>query len=86
MGSVVSANAAKDRGDRITAMLALETMGYYSDEKGSQQYPPEIASHYPDVGDFIGFVANNASEGLLLQSREAFERRTPISTAGHRSR
>ena len=76
MGSVVSANAAKDRGDRITAMLALETMGYYSGEKGSQQYPPEIASHYPDVGDFIGFVANNASEGLLLQSREAFARRT----------
>ena len=76
MGSVVYANAAKDRGDRITAMLALETMGYYSDEKGSQQYPPEIASHYPDVGDFIGFVANSASERLLRQSRQAFERRT----------
>ena len=76
MGSVVSANAAKSRGDRITAMLALETMGYYSDEKGSQQYPPEIAAHYPDVGDFIGFVANSASEQLMLQSRQAFERRT----------
>jgi Zn-dependent M28 family amino/carboxypeptidase len=76
MGSVVYANAAKDRGDRITAMLALETMGYYSGEKGSQQYPPEIASHYPDVGDFIGFVANSASEWLLLQSRQAFEQRT----------
>ena len=78
MGSVVYANAAKVRGDRITAMLALETMGYYSDEKGSQQYPGEIASLYPDVGNFIGFVANSASARLLLQARRAFERRTPF--------
>jgi Zn-dependent M28 family amino/carboxypeptidase len=76
MGSVVYANAAKSRGDRITAMLALETMGYYSDEKGSQQYPAEIAAHYPDVGDFIGFVANSASERLVSQSQQAFEQRT----------
>ena len=79
MGSVVYANAAKDRGDRIAAMLALETMGYYSDEKGSQQYPAEIASHYPDVGDFIGFVANSASERLVSQSQQAFEQRTRFS-------
>ena len=76
MGSVVYANAAKDRGDRIVAMLALETMGFYSDEKGIQQYPAEIAAHYPDVGNFIGFVANSASEWLLLASQRAFERRT----------
>ena len=76
MGSVVYANAAKDCGDPITAMVALETMGYYSDEKGSQQYPAEIAALYPDVGNFIAFVGNSASEGLLTRSREAFERRT----------
>jgi Zn-dependent M28 family amino/carboxypeptidase len=76
MGSVVYANAAKSRGDRITAMLALETMGYYSETTGSQQYPAEIAAHYPDVGNFIGFVANSASEPLLLESQRAFQRRT----------
>ena len=78
MGSVVYANAAKVRGNRVTAMLSLETMGYYSDEKGSQQYPGEIASLYPDVGNFIGFVANSASARLLLKARRAFERRTPF--------
>ena len=78
MGSVVYANAAKVRGDRITAMLSLETMGYYSDEKGSQQYPGEIGSLYPDVGNFIGFVANTASARLLSKARRAFERRTPF--------
>ena len=78
MGSVVYANAAKVRGDRVTAMLSLETMGYYSDEKGSQKYPGEIASLFPDVGNFIGFVANSASARLLLKARRAFERRTPF--------
>lgn len=76
MGSVVYANATKARGDRVTAMLSLETIGYYSDEKGSQQYPEPVASLYPDVGNFIGFVANLASAGLLSQARSAFERRT----------
>ena len=39
MGSVVYAAAASARGDRITGMLSLETMGYYSEAPGSQQYP-----------------------------------------------
>ena len=40
MGSRIYAQAAKKRGDRITGMLALETIGYYSNQKGSQHYPP----------------------------------------------
>jgi Zn-dependent M28 family amino/carboxypeptidase len=83
MGSAVYANAAKGRGDRIIGMLSLETMGYYSDEKGSQRYPAPVAVLYPDVGNFIGFVANVASARLLLQARRAFKRRTsfPLQSA-----
>jgi len=83
MGSVVYANAARARGDRVTAMLALETMGYYSDEPGSQRYPAPIALLYPDVGSFIGFVANVRSARLLVQARRAFKRRTsfPLQSA-----
>ena len=82
MGSAVYANAAKARGDRVTAMLSLETMGYYSDEPGSQHYPAGIASLYPDVGNFIGVVANEASAELLSEIRRAFERKTrfPLQT------
>jgi Zn-dependent M28 family amino/carboxypeptidase len=57
-------------------MLSLETMGYYSTEPGSQQYPAPIAAMYPDVGDFIGFVSNVESEPLLLAARAAFQRAT----------
>ena len=82
MGSVVYANAARARGDRITAMVSLETMGYYSDERRSQRYPDEVASLYPDVGNFIGFVANPESTRLLTTATQAFERRTrfPLQT------
>jgi Zn-dependent M28 family amino/carboxypeptidase len=83
MGSVVYANAAKARGDRVVGMLSLETMGYYSDEKGSQQYPAPIAMLYPDVGNFIGFVTNVGSARLLMKARRAFRARTdfPLQSA-----
>jgi Zn-dependent M28 family amino/carboxypeptidase len=83
MGSLVYAKAAQQRGDRIVGMLSLETMGYYSDVSGSQQYPAPIASMYPDVGNFIGFVGNLRSARLLLKARRAFSRHTrfPIQSA-----
>ena len=83
MGSVVYANAARARGDRIAAMIALETMGYYSDEPGSQQYPGTMRLLFPDKGDFIGFVANVGSARLLLQARRAFRARSafPLQSA-----
>jgi Zn-dependent M28 family amino/carboxypeptidase len=83
MGSAVYATAARTRGDRIVGMLSLETMGYYSNEEGSQQYPAPMAAVYPDVGNFIGFVANVGSARLLLKARQAFRRRTsfPLQAA-----
>jgi Zn-dependent M28 family amino/carboxypeptidase len=83
MGSVVYANAARSRGDRIVGMLSLETMGYYSDARGSQRYPTPITPYYPDVGNFIGFVSNVASARLLMKARRAFKQRTsfPVQAA-----
>jgi Zn-dependent M28 family amino/carboxypeptidase len=83
MGSVVYANAARARGDRVTAMLALETMGYYSDDRGSQRYPAGVERFYPDVGNFIGLVSNVRSARLLMNARRAFRQRTsfPVQAA-----
>ncbi len=78
MGSVVHARAARARGDNIVGMMALETMGYYSSVKGSQTYPQPIAMMYPDVGNFIGFVANLASTRMMMRARRAFKARTPF--------
>lgn len=83
MGSAVYAAAARARGDRIVAMLSLETMGYYSDEPGSQQYPVPMPLVYPDVGNFIGFVSNLSSARLLARARRAFKDRSafPLQSA-----
>lgn len=83
MGSVVNAKAARARGDDITAMISLETMGYYSAEKRSQHYPQPLAMVYPDVGNFIGFVANVGSARIMMRARRAFKGRTafPLQTA-----
>ena len=56
MGSRVYAMAARERQEDIHAMLALETMGYYSDEPGSQDYPFPLGHFYPDRANFIAFV------------------------------
>ena len=76
MGSLVYARAARARGDRIAAMLSLETMGFYSDTRGSQQYPVSMNLLYPDAGNFIAFVSNVGSAPLLWTARRAFKART----------
>jgi Zn-dependent M28 family amino/carboxypeptidase len=83
MGSAVYANALRSRDERVAGMLSLETMGYYSEERGSQRYPEPMTALYPDVGNFIGFVANIASARLLWRARRAFKRRTsfPLQSA-----
>ena len=78
MGSLVYARAAKERREQVIGMLSLETIGYYSEAPGSQQYPTPVALLYPDVGNFIGFVANIQSARLLMKARRAFKRRTPF--------
>lgn len=67
MGSVVYAKACRERGENIVGMISLETIGYYSDEPDSQQYPPPVGSFYPSTGDFIGFVGNIRSRRFLRE-------------------
>jgi Zn-dependent M28 family amino/carboxypeptidase len=72
MGSMVYARRARRRGDRIAGMISLETIGYYSDEPGSQRYPPLLRLFYPGRGNFLGFVANLRSRRLLGEAAAAF--------------
>lgn len=67
MGSWVYAKACRKRNEKVTAMLSLETIGYYDDREGSQKYPPLFSLLYPSTGNFIGFVGNMASAELVGQ-------------------
>lgn len=72
MGSLINAKRARERGDRITAMISLESIGYYSDKPGSQKYPVPVHWFYPDRGDFIGFVGDFGSRPLVHRALVAF--------------
>jgi Zn-dependent M28 family amino/carboxypeptidase len=77
MGSFVYAKAAQARGERIVAMLSLETMGYYSEAPGSQQYPAApLALIYPSVGNFIALVSNLQHVRLMRRAQRAFKARS----------
>ena len=83
MGSFVYAKRCRERGDRIVAMISLETIGYYSNEAGSQSYPaPGLGFIYPRTGNFIGFVGNVASRSLLREALGEFRRHAQIPSEG----
>lgn len=74
MGSWRYARRSVSRGERITAMLSLETIGYYSDAPKSQHYPFPFGLIYPSRGNFIGFVGNLRSVNLVREVVGSFRR------------
>lgn len=82
MGSYVYAKACKDKNENIVGMITPETIGYYSDEPNSQDYPPPMGSFYPDKGNFIAFVGNAASSTFVKTCVGAFRNSTNFPSEG----
>jgi Peptidase family M28 len=82
MGSLVYARECHQRGDRIVAMLSIETIGYYRDESGSQKYPPPFSLFYPAEGNFIAFVGNLGSKSLVRRCLATFRRQVKFPSEG----
>jgi len=82
-GSMVYAKMVRERGDDIRLMTCLETIGWYSDEPGSQYYPPLFNLFYPDRADFIGMVSDFRSRTVMRQLAQAFRAHSdfPLQTA-----
>lgn len=82
MGSVVYAKRCRARGEKIVAMLTPETIGCYSDAKGSQHYPFPLNAVYPSTGNFIAFVGESGSAGLVARCVESFRSHTRFPSEG----
>ncbi len=83
MGSWVYARQCRQRQENIVAMLSLETIGYYRQEKGSQRYPMAgISLFYPSTGNFISFVGNVGSRRLVRRVVGAFRRHASFPSEG----
>lgn len=83
MGSFVYAKACRERGDKIVAMVSIETIGCYLQDEGSQEYPlPILKKIYPARGNFIGFIGNTGSASLVKKSIGSFRRHAQFPSEG----
>jgi Zn-dependent M28 family amino/carboxypeptidase len=84
MGSLVYARRARARGERILAMLSLETIGWYSDAPGSQHYPLPLPLGwiYPTAANFLAIVGNTRSRDLTRRVLGSFRRHTAFPAEG----
>ena len=82
MGSLHYANALAARGERVVAMYCLETIGFYSDAPGTQQYPAPFGMMFPDRADFVAFVGLLGSRPLLRETVRSFRAHTAFPSIG----
>jgi hypothetical protein len=82
MGSLVYAQAAKEREEKIVGMFSLETLGYFTDKANTQKYPPPLSLIYPSQGDFIGFISDIDSRELLRNTIRSFRAQAKFPSEG----
>lgn len=82
MGSLQYARSCRKNNERIKAMLSLETMGCFRDEKNTQSYPSVLRWIYPDTGNFISFVGNLSNRDLVLSCVDLFRKSTKFPCEG----
>ncbi|MCW5550568.1 MAG: M28 family peptidase [Verrucomicrobiae bacterium] len=82
MGSLVYARRCRERGERIVAMLSLESLGYYQAAEGSQKYPFPIGVFYPSRGDFVAFVGRTKDRALVRRCVKQFREQAQFPSEG----
>lgn len=82
MGSLVYAKRCHERGEKIAAMLSIESIGYYDARPKSQLYPAFLAPFFPSTGDFIAFAGNSGSRALVRQCAGAFRKHAKFPSEG----
>lgn len=81
MGSYVHAQSLNEP-EKVVGMISLETMGYFTDVEGSQNYPFPLSARYPDTGNFIAFVGDISSRDFLRGSIATFREAARIPSVG----
>lgn len=81
MGSNIHAQSLQDNDVEVKGMLSLEMLGYFKDEKNSQEYPAGILSWiYGTKGDYITLVKKFGSGKFARQFSRAFKSSKTIRT------
>jgi len=73
MGSFIHAQSLKEKNVQLKLMISLETLGYFSDEKDSQEYPASFLKWvYGSRGDFICIVGEMSDWFLVRDIKKTF--------------
>ncbi len=80
MGSAVHAKSLKEWKVDVGLMIALESIGFYSTEPGSQEYPSFILKpFYPDEGNFIAVVGKVSQMFTVRKVKKLMKRGSDIN-------
>jgi hypothetical protein len=82
MGSLKFAQGFHQGIARFHGMMSVETIGYYSDQAGSQKYPSFVSSFYPSTGNFIAFVGDTKSREMVKSAITEFRLKTHFPAEG----
>jgi Peptidase family M28 len=82
MGALRHARQLKASGEPVAGMIALETIGYFSNTPGSQRLPFPFNKIYPDTGHFLAFVGLPGSRGFLGEAVAAFRAASDFPSTG----
>lgn len=72
MGALRHARALAAQKEDIAGMIALETLGYFSNVRGSQRLPFPFNWLYSDRGNFVAFIGLPGSRAFLGKAVAAF--------------
>ncbi len=82
MGSRVHAHSVQAAGEPVVGAWVLESIGFYSDESGSQTWPPMFGLFMPTTANFILLVGNPASADLVQSGIRKFRERSTLPSVG----
>jgi len=74
MGSYIHAKQLSEQGVKVKYLLVLETIGFYSSEPNSQNYPVPIMNwYYPKEANFVALVSNFANIFTVREVKSAMQ-------------
>lgn len=83
MGSYVCARESRRKKEIVHGMITLECIGYFSEEAGTQQYPPLLEHLFDEKkGNFIAFVGGSMSGHLVRKSIASFRKEGLVPSKG----
>ena len=79
MGSAHHAKWLHEQKVDVKCMMALEMIGYFSSDPGSQSYPmPVLKIFYPDKGNFIAIVGRLDQRGIVKNIKQLMQGATDL--------